>query len=54
MRRNRKLFKQLTLIDEIEQKKKETKPYRNGLGELLPWEEPEYLKTLIERNHENS
>jgi len=20
------------------------KPYRNGLGELLPWEEPEYLK----------
>ena len=23
-----------------------TEPYRNGAGELLPWEEPAYLESL--------
>lgn len=37
---------QLDLLGKIEEVKKVETPYRNGLGELLPWEEPEYLEKL--------
>lgn len=47
------IFEQLALSDiqanNLSGKKDE--PYRNALGQLLPWEEPEYLKSLEkERN----
>ncbi len=34
------------VIDEL---LKKDKPYRNALCQLLPWEEPEYLKTLKQK-----
>jgi len=37
--------KQLKLLFEFEQPPKPGAPYKNGMGELLPWEEPEYLRT---------
>jgi len=45
-------MKQLSIFDRVEEIQntqirviQKDEPYRNGLGELLPWEEPEYLKT---------
>jgi hypothetical protein len=36
--------KQLKIPLEIEKPLKPGDPYRNGAGQLLPWEEPEYIK----------
>ncbi len=38
--------KQLSLLTILEEKEQVDMPYRNADGELLPWEEPEYLKEL--------
>ncbi len=34
---------QLNIFVEVEKQIEREKPYQNGLGQLLPWEEPEYL-----------
>lgn len=34
---------QLNILEAIEQEVRSEKPYRNALGELLPWEKPDYL-----------
>lgn len=43
-------MKQLNIFEQLkEQTRIDTSletPYRNGLGKLLPWEEPEYLKNI--------
>lgn len=35
---------QLNLIEKIEEIKIAEMPYRNAMGELLPWEKPKYTK----------
>lgn len=45
-----KNYQQLTIDDVLvslnQNKLEKQEPYRNGLGQLLPWEEPDYLKKL--------
>jgi hypothetical protein len=36
--------KQLNVFEEIKREEEAKKPYRNAMGELLPWEEEEYEK----------
>lgn len=33
---------QLSILDVIEEKRRAEKPYCNGMGEPLPWEDDEY------------
>ena len=42
--------KQLNLFEEIEIKDKIDKPYYNLKGEILPWEDPEYLSNYEKIN----
>lgn len=36
--------RQIDIFEKLNEIKIEEKSYRNGLGQLLPWEEPEYLR----------
>lgn len=39
------IFEEIEKIETEEKKAEQAeKPYHNGLGQLLPWEEPDYLK----------
>lgn len=40
--KNLSIFEEIEKIKEAEEK---LKPYKNGLGYLLPWEEQSYLST---------
>lgn len=45
MQRISKRFEQITIMSVIEQKQKDEKPYFNGMGEPLPWEENKVTKS---------
>lgn len=45
---------QTSLVSVIEEKQQADKPYRNGLGELLPWEEEEYQKIVSQKQYKNA
>ena len=41
---------QLTIFEEMKKQEEAEKPYRNGMGELLPWEEPKYINSKANRH----